>query len=125
MEDVEKLIKTCMGEIERLLSTRTVVGEPITAEGNTLIPLVSFGFGFGAGGGPGGVPGKGDKEGKGAGMAGGTGGGGGIKPVAIIVVNKDGVRVAPIVGGVATVLEKVGEVIGKAIEKRGEKKKEE
>jgi uncharacterized spore protein YtfJ len=125
MEEVEKMIKTSMGEIERLLSTKTVVGEPITAEGNTIIPLVSFGFGFGAGGGPGGVPGKGDKEGKGAGMAGGTGGGGGIKPVAIIVINKDGVRVAPIVGGAATVLEKVGEVIGKAIEKRGEKKKEE
>jgi len=125
MEEVEKMIKTSMGEIERLLSSRTVVGEPVTAEGNTIIPLVSFGFGFGAGGGPGGVPGKGDKEGKGAGMAGGTGGGGGIKPVAIIVINKDGVRVAPIVGGVATVLEKVGEVIVKAIEKRGEKKKEE
>ena len=121
MEEVERMIKTSMGEIERLLSSRTVVGEPVTAEGNTIIPLVSFGFGFGAGGGPG----AGDKQGKSAGFAGGTGGGGGIKPVAIIVVNKDGVRVAPIVGGVATVLEKVGEVIGKAIEKRGEKKKEE
>jgi len=121
MEDVEGLIKTSMGEIERLLSTKSVVGEPVTAEGNTIIPLVSFGFGFGAGGGPG----AGDKKVKSAGFAGGTGGGGGIKPVAIIVVNKDGVRVAPIVGGVATVLEKVGEVIGKAIEKRGEKKKEE
>ena len=121
MEDVEGLIKTSMGEIERLLSTKSVVGEPVTAEGNTIIPLVSFGFGFGAGGGPG----AGDKKGKSAGFAGGTGGGGGIKPVAIIVVNKDGVRVAPIVGGAATVLEKVGEVIGKAIEKRGEKKKEE
>lgn len=121
MEDIERLLKTSMGEIERLLSTKTVVGEQITAEGNTVIPLFSFGFGFGAGGGSG----KGDKEGKGEGTGAGTGGGGGIKPVAIIVVNKDGVQVAPIVGGTATVLEKVGEVIGKAIEKRGEKKKEE
>ena len=53
MEDVEKLLKTAMGEIERMLNTKTVVGEPITIEGNTLIPLVSVGFGFGAGGGTG------------------------------------------------------------------------
>ena len=41
MEDVERLLTTAMGEVERLLSTRTVVGEPITIEGATLIPLVS------------------------------------------------------------------------------------
>ena len=70
MEDVEKLLKTAMGEIERMLNTKTVVGEPITIEGNTLIPLVSVGFGFGAGGGTGTMK---------AGTAGeGTGGGAGV-----------------------------------------------
>jgi len=116
MEDVEKLLKTSMGEIERVLSTKTVVGEPIIAEGNTIIPLISIGFGFGAGGGT-------AKNDKGSGT--GTGGGGGIRPIAIIIANKDGVTVAPIKGGIATALEKVGEVIVKAIEHRGEKKKEE
>ena len=28
-----------MGEVERMLNTKTVVGEPIIIEGNTLIPL--------------------------------------------------------------------------------------
>ena len=116
MEDVEKLLKTAMGEIERLLSAKTVVSEPIIAEGNTIIPLISFGFGFGAGGGI-------IKNEKGIGT--GTGGGGGIKPVAIIIANKDGVTVAAIKGGTASALEKVGEIIVKAIEHRGEKKKEE
>ena len=51
MEIVENLVKTTLGEIEKVLSTRTVVGEPITIEGATLIPLISVGFGFGAGGG--------------------------------------------------------------------------
>ena len=50
IDDVEKLIKTAMSEIKRLLSTKTVVGEPITNEGNTLIPLISVGFGFEADG---------------------------------------------------------------------------
>lgn len=48
MEVVENLVKTTLGEIEKLLSTKTVVGEPITVSGTTLIPLVSLGFGFGA-----------------------------------------------------------------------------
>ncbi len=121
MEDVEKLVRTSLGEIERLLSTKTVVGEPMTVEGNTIIPLISMGFGFGAGGGSG----KSETAAKGEGTGGGTGGGGGIKPVAIIIVNKDGVKVEPIKGGTASALEKVGEVVGKAIEKRMEKKKEE
>ena len=51
MSEVEQLIKTTLGEIERILSTKAVVGEPITIEGKTIIPLVSIGFGFGGGGG--------------------------------------------------------------------------
>ena len=38
MEHVENLLKTTLGEIERLLNTRTVVGEPIKVEGTTIIP---------------------------------------------------------------------------------------
>ena len=53
MEQVENLLKTTLGELERLLTTRTVVGEPITVEGGTVIPLVSVGFAFGACGGSG------------------------------------------------------------------------
>ena len=50
MEHVENLLKTTLGEIERLLTTKTVVGDPITLDGSTVIPLISIGFGFGAGG---------------------------------------------------------------------------
>ncbi len=122
MEGIEEMVKATLGEIEKLLSTKTVVGDPMTVEGNTLIPLVSIGFGFGAGQGYG--PAEKSKE-SGMGGGGGAGGGGGVKPVAVIIVGKDGVTVAPIVGGAATAVEKIGEVVGKAIEKRGEKKKEE
>ncbi len=108
MKDVENLFSKAIAEIERMLNTKTVVGEPIVVEGNTLIPLVSVGFGFGVGGGEGTDPNKG------GGTGGGTGGGGGVKPVAMIVVNKDGVRIEPIKGGTASVLEKVVETVGKA-----------
>ncbi|MCI0504816.1 MAG: sporulation protein YtfJ [Gammaproteobacteria bacterium] len=107
MKDVEKLFGTAVNEIERMLNTKTVVGDPITAEGNTLIPLISVGFGFGVGAGEGADPSKGTGTGS------GIGGGGGVKPVALIIVNKDGVRVDTIKGGAITVLEKLVEMAGK------------
>lgn len=108
MEDIEKLFDKAVAEIERMLNTKTVVGEPITVEGNTLIPLINVGFGFGVGGGQGTDPQKG------AGHGGGTGGGGGVKPVALVIINADGVRVEPIKSGTASVLEKIADTVGKA-----------
>ena len=109
MEIAENLIKTTMEEIEKVLSTKSVVGEPMTIEGKTLIPLVSIGFGFGAGGGSGKGGGKEKTEGEGAG--GGAGGGAGVKPVAIVIIDKESVRVEPIKGGFTNALEKIVEKI--------------
>ena len=50
---VEKLVKTTLGEIEKVLGSKTVVGEPITVGESTIIPLLSIGFGFGGAGGAG------------------------------------------------------------------------
>ncbi|MFO7593762.1 MAG: spore germination protein GerW family protein [Pseudomonadota bacterium] len=108
MEEVEKLFDKAVSEIERMLNTKTVVGEPITVEGNTLIPLINVGFGFAVGGGEGNDPQKG------SGHGGGTGGGGGVKAVALIIINADGVRVEPIKTGTTSVLEKLAETVGKS-----------
>lgn len=115
MEDIDNLFDKAVSEIERMLNTKTVVGEPITIEGNTLIPLVSVGFGFGVG------AGKGTDPKKGSGTGGGTGGGGGVKPVALVIINADGVRLEPIKSGTASVLEKVAETIGKTAAAKGAK----
>jgi len=115
MEEIEKLFDKAVSEIERMLNTKTVVGEPIKVDGYTLIPLISVGFGFGAGGGHGTDP----KQGNGQG--GGTGGGGGVKPVALVIISEEGVRVEPIKSGSASVLEKIAETIGKAATAKSEK----
>jgi len=123
MEGVEKLVKTTIAEVEKVLSTKAVVGEPITVEGATLIPLISIGFGFGAGGGSGKGEGKQSDEG-----GAGTGGGAGIKPIAVVIIDQHGARVAPISGGMAGAIEKLGgtipDVAGKVVEKWRERKKE-
>ena len=120
MEIVESLVKTTLEEIEKVLTTRTVVGEPITVEDKTLVPLISIGFGFGAGGGSG----KGEAKQKGEGAGGGTGGGAWVKPIAVIIVDKEGVRIEPITGGIATTIERLGEAIPNLMEKWWERKKE-
>ena len=124
MEEVERLVKTSLEEIEKVLGTKTVVGEPITVEGATLIPLISAGFGFGAGGGSG----KGESKQKGEGAGGGAGGGAWVKPVAVVIVDKEGVRIESVKGGLTSVIEKLGETIPrmmeKCMDKWGERKKE-
>ena len=112
MKDMENLFAKAIGEIERILDTKTVVGDPITVEGHTLIPIVSVGFGFGIG------TGEGTDPKKGSGSGGGIGGGGGVKPVAVIIVGKDGVRVESLKHGVTSLVEKVAEVASKFVPAR-------
>ena len=124
METVENITKTTIQEIERVLNSRTIVGEPINVDGRTLIPLISIGFGFGAGGGSG----KGEGNRKGEGEGGGTGGGAWIRPVAIVISDKDGIKIEPVMGGFSAALGKIGESLPqlaeKIAEKMAEKKKE-
>jgi uncharacterized spore protein YtfJ len=122
VENIENIIKSTLGEIEKLLSTKSVIGEPVTLEGVTVIPLIQLGFGFGIGSGGGG--GKGSKSAEGEGSGSGVGAGGGVKPVAMIVIDKESARVVPVTRK-SSVIEKMGDVIPKVIEKIGNKNKEE
>lgn len=107
MADTEDLLKQSVGELEKLLKAQNVIGEPMTHGGVTVVPLVSFGFGFGAGGGS-----RSEAEG-----GAGTGGGGGIRPVAVIVIDDDGTRIQSIRNANATILETLGEAVGKVVER--------
>jgi len=118
MEQVESIVKTTMGEIEKLLNSKTVVGDSIVIDGKTLIPLISVGFGFGAGAGSGKMTSKQEQEGTG----GGTGGGAGIRPVAVIVIDQQGVKLESIKGGFASAIENIAEKLMPAMmQKMGNK----
>lgn len=113
--DIPQMYKDGLQEIERLLSSKSVVGERIEVEGAVLVPLVSTGFAFGVGAGSG-TDGKSSSTGTG----GGTGGGGGVKPVAVVVVDKTGVHVERING---SRMDALGGAIAQAIERRNAEKK--
>jgi sporulation protein YtfJ len=84
---VEEILKAVTEEIANMISTKTVIGEHITIESRTIIPVTKVSFGFGSGGGEG--KGKIGEEG----FGGGGGGGGIIQPVAFIVVSREDVKV--------------------------------
>lgn len=110
-EQVESMAKTTMAEVEKVLNSKTVVGDPIVVGETTLIPLLSIGFGFGAGGGSGRGESKQQGQGSGEGMGGGTGAGAWVKPIAVIIIDKEGVSVEPIRGGLAMAAERLAEAI--------------
>lgn len=46
MTDVEQLLKNTVAELDRLLSAKNVLGDPIEKNGSTVIPIVRYGFKF-------------------------------------------------------------------------------
>ncbi len=119
MTETADLIKTTIEEIERILNSKTVVGQSMTIEGFTIIPLISVGFGFGSGAGIGKCGRKEKGEGEGSGS--GSGGGGGVRPVAVIIIDKTGIRVEPVKSGFTHAIESIGTTIPNTVEKISEK----
>ncbi len=83
------------------VGVQAVFGEPVTAEGRTVIPVASVMYGFGLGFGQGPEPVTDEKppvEVKaGSGMGGGSGAAGSSTPRAVVEISADRVRVVPIV----------------------------
>jgi uncharacterized spore protein YtfJ len=87
------------GSVEQVLSrlvsnagVESVFGQPIERDGATIIPCSEIMVGFGMGSGTGPLDERGNP------MGGGSGGGGGSqgRPIAVIVMTKEGVRVEPV-----------------------------
>lgn len=105
---VTNLIKSTLEEVQELMMTKTVVGEPIIAGDHTVIPVSKVTFGFGAGGGEG----KKDSE---EGEGNGIGGGWSIEPVAFVVLGKDGAKMLTI-GDKESVVSKVFDLAPKVMD---------
>ena len=115
--EVEKLFGSAIAELEQMLNSKTVVGEPIKVDGSVVIPLVSVGFGFGAGGGA-----TKATDVNGAGARGMTAGGGGVRPVAVLISDKNGVRVESF-STATSMVTKVADTIGEIARNRDETKR--
>ncbi|MBF0410885.1 MAG: sporulation protein [Candidatus Riflebacteria bacterium] len=95
---IDSLIKTVLSELQVAVSSKTVIGEPISVQNWTVIPVTKVSFGFGAGGG------EGKKDS--VGFGGGSGGGATIEPTAFIAVGQNEVKLFSLKGK-ETVWEKI------------------
>lgn len=104
-------------KLEKFLTSKTVVGEPIQIGETTLVPIVSLSFGVGSGGGDG----SDDKGSKGFGSGGGVGAK--ATPTAVIVIKGDKVELLPLKsqGGLEKLLDMVPEIVSKIEVKKDEK----
>jgi len=115
---VEDLMKEVVTQLEKMITTKTIVGEPITAAGKTVIPISKVSFGFGSGGGEG-------KRGEEGGFGGGGGGGAKIEPVAFLVISEEEVKLVGMKGkglDIEKIIESVPELLEKVKSLKGAKK---
>ena len=111
MQELTDILKTITEEMQKALSARTAVGDTVTVEGKTIIPLMSVGMGFGAGS----CPKKEDSSGGGGGAL-------GMKPVAVIIIDEHGVRVERLKGDQHTLAENIALAVPKLLEGLARKK---
>jgi len=90
-------IQEIIAEIKKLVDVSTVIGDPITVERTTLIPVSKVGFGFASGGNSLKAPKEMDSIGVGAGIS--------ITPVCFLVIEEGKVRVLS-VGSSASTLDR-------------------
>ena len=125
---MESFVKSMLEELRQMAKTETIVGQPVTIEDKTVLPVIKFSIGFGAGGGEGTGEGLSAKEdnGSGKGSGYGQGGGGGIRidPVAFVTVHDGKVMLLPITKAGANVerlLDSIPDFIDKVRTIRGKK----
>lgn len=124
---INDLLSTTMEKIRTMVDSNTIIGQPIQAEGVTLIPVSKLSFGFGMGGSD--FTTKNQKPAAPNTFGGGSGAGAKLEPVAFLIVKGDSVRLLPVnpfpPTTVDRVIDMVPDVVDKVtgfIEKQQEKK---
>lgn len=114
---LENLMNELTNELEQLINTKTVIGEPVAAGDSIIIPVTKVSFGFATGGGEG----KRNISNSEEGFGGGGGAGAKIEPIAFIVVSGDNVKLMPLSPRteVSAILDSIPIIIDKIKGKKG------
>lgn len=104
---IQGLMQTAMENIKGMVDVNTIVGDPVnTPDGSVILPISKVAFGFAAGGSDYNIEGSSTYQPGANGthgsdhsplpFGGGSGGGVSIRPIAFLVVGKDGVHIVPL-----------------------------
>lgn len=106
--DLQEMLGITVSSLEKFISTKTCIGEPIVIGDVTLVPVQTASFGYGSGGGEG-------KQNEQSGTGGGSGAGASLRPIAVIAVKGSDVQVFPLGG--KGVIEKIAAMLPEALSK--------
>ena len=109
------LMSTTMQKLREMVDVNTIVGEPIHAEGVTLIPISKVSMGFASGGSD--FTSKNQKPEDDNSFGGGSGAGMNLSPVAFLIVKGDSVRLMPVAPPPGTAVDRVVEMVPDVIDK--------
>lgn len=104
-----------MEKIRAATDVNTIIGQPIQADGVTLIPVSKLSFGVGVGGGD--FTAKNQKAEAGTVFGGGSGAGVKLDPVAFLVVRGDSVKLLPVAPPPASTVDRVIETVPEMMDK--------
>jgi uncharacterized spore protein YtfJ len=89
---LEDIMKEIARETESIVDTKTLVGDPVTSAGKTVMPIIRVSAGFGSAGG------ERDKHTGQMGFVAGGYAGVNMEPIGFVVISKDDVRLLTVTG---------------------------
>lgn len=112
---IHELMGTTMEKIRSMLDANTIIGDPIRAEGVTLIPVSRLSFGFASGGSD--FVTKNQKPDAQNTFGGGSGASARMEPVAFLVIKGDSVKLLPVNPPPATTVDRAIEMVPDVVDK--------
>lgn len=112
---INDLLSTTMEKIRTMVDANTIIGQPIQAEGVTLIPVSKLSFGFASGGSD--FTTKNQKAAAPNTFGGGSGASAKLEPVAFLIIKNESVRLLPVAPPPATTVDRVVELVPEMVDK--------
>lgn len=113
-KNIPNMLENTIGKIREMMDVNTVVGDPITAGGVTIIPVSKVSVGFGGGGSDFTIKEPSKQENP---FGGGAGGGVKVTPVAFLIIKDGNVRMLPVATPANTTADRLVEMIPDTLDK--------
>jgi len=114
-QNASNMLESTIAKIREMVDVNSVIGEPITADGITIIPVSKVSVGFGGGGSD--FVSKNTNNLDNHPFGGGAGGGVKVTPVAFLIIKDGSVRMLPVASPANTTADRLVEMIPDTLDK--------
>ena len=112
-QNLPNMLQDTISKIREMVDVNNVIGEPITVDGVTIIPVSKVSVGFGGGGSDfSKAPASGELP-----FGGGVGGGVKVNPICFLIVKDGNVRMMPVAAPASTTADRIVEMVPDTIDK--------